>query len=216
MKYIQSEKYNLAWFKLAECVSRREKERAMGVYRLLSHSLSDDALASQLKGDLLLCFNDEKAVEKYLEAANLYTKSQKMIEAIAIYEHLVFLEPDQDQHIVTLLNLYKKINMPFKIVYHIDRLIRDDKLDMALQAIDNSASVMKCEDLIHLRKSIICGLLAFDDIPEEKVMGQIKRAIDELLSVNDELLLQKFLSEIKNMNSNYYKKTCDYLSKNAK
>ena len=95
MKYIQSEKYNLAWFRLAECVSRGERERAMGVYRLLSHSLGDDALAAQLKGDLLLCFNDELASKKYLEAANLYKKSQKTIEAIAVYEHLLLLENDQ-------------------------------------------------------------------------------------------------------------------------
>ena len=72
MKQAVSNKYNIAWFKLADCVSRGEKERAFGVYRLLSHSLDDQALARQLEGDLLLAFQDDGAVDKYREAVNLY------------------------------------------------------------------------------------------------------------------------------------------------
>jgi hypothetical protein len=37
MKQTQVDKHTIAWFKIAECVSRGEKERALGVYRLLSH-----------------------------------------------------------------------------------------------------------------------------------------------------------------------------------
>ena len=41
--------YSVAWFKLAEFVTRKEKERAFGVYRLLSHSIADRAFAAQLE-----------------------------------------------------------------------------------------------------------------------------------------------------------------------
>ena len=58
MKQIPSDKYNVAWFTLAECVSRGEKVRAMSLYRLLVHSIKDGAFACQLKGDLLLAFRD--------------------------------------------------------------------------------------------------------------------------------------------------------------
>ncbi len=66
MKQVPSGKYTIAWFKLAECVSRGEKERALGVYRLLSHSLDDSALVCQLEGDIFLSFNDkQQAVTNY-------------------------------------------------------------------------------------------------------------------------------------------------------
>jgi len=213
MKYIQSEKYNLAWFRLAECVSRGEKERAMGVYRLLSHSLGDDALAAQLKGDLLLCFNDELAVEKYLEAASLYKKSKKTIEAIAVCEHLILLEPENQTHLFESINLYREIGMPFKIIDHINEMVKNNKLDMAIDITETIAASVKREDLAQVRKNIIFGLMALNPVPEEKIMDQIKCAVEELISVKDESLLQSFLSDLKALKSNYYKKACGYISK---
>jgi len=119
MKQVESEKYNIAWFKLSECVARGEKERALGVYKLLSHSIGDAAFVQQLEGDLLLAFEDEHAVQKYLAAANLYKKNQRFVEAAAVYEHLVTLQPDVDDHVVALVMLYKILNFPDKIETHL-------------------------------------------------------------------------------------------------
>lgn len=124
MKHFSEEKYNLAWFKLAECVSRGEKERALGVYRLLSHSVGDDALSTQLYADILLSFDDKDgAIEKYLQAAELYKKDCKLIEAIAVYEHLLFLQQNCQDHVVELCCLYFKLNLEFKVIEHLDKLI---------------------------------------------------------------------------------------------
>lgn len=89
-----TDKYTIAWFKLAEFVTRKEKERALGIYRLLVHSLHDDALALQLEGDLLLSFGDEKALEKYTKAAEAYTNLGKHVHAAGIYEHCLALRPE--------------------------------------------------------------------------------------------------------------------------
>jgi predicted negative regulator of RcsB-dependent stress response len=79
------DKFNVAWFKLAEFVGRKEKERALSVYRLLSHSLPDDAFAAQLEGDLFLAFcDDERAVDAYQKAARLYEKNGQ-------YDHAALL-----------------------------------------------------------------------------------------------------------------------------
>jgi len=213
MKYIQSEKHNLAWFRLAECVSRGEKERAMGVYRLLSHSLGDDALAAQLKADLYLCFNDDQAVKKYLEAANLYKNSKKTIEAIAVYEHLLVLQPDNQRYLFELVNLYRELGMAFKVVDHINELIKNKKIDTAIELTSKISPSIKCDDLADLRINLIIGLISLDKVPEEKIMDQIKFAVEELISVKDESLMQKFLSELKTLRSDYYKKACGYISK---
>ena len=77
MRQVPSDKYNIAWFKLAEFVSRGEKERALGLYRLLTHSFDDRALTYQLEGDLLLSFNDDSAQDRYRKAAEEYRQSER-------------------------------------------------------------------------------------------------------------------------------------------
>lgn len=95
MRYVPNDKYTIAWFKLAECVAKGEKEKAFGVYRLLKHSLEDQAYAYQLEGDLLSAFGDEKAAEKYAHAARLYYHNNQHKEAVALYEELILLTPHE-------------------------------------------------------------------------------------------------------------------------
>jgi len=81
----------VAWFKLAECVRRSEKERALSVYKLLVHSLHDDAIAWQLKGDIFSMFDmSEQAVSAYQEAASQFTSRGKHAEAAYAHECIVF------------------------------------------------------------------------------------------------------------------------------
>jgi len=87
VKLLSSGSYSIAWFKLADIVSRGEKERALSVYKLLMHSIQDEAFALQLEGDILLSFDDDAALDRYNIAANLYKKNGDYQKAIAIYEH---------------------------------------------------------------------------------------------------------------------------------
>ncbi len=94
MKQTQGDKHMIAWFKIAECVSRGEKERALGVYRLLSHSFNDNAVARQLEADIYLSFDEyDAAIPLYQHAMELYQKSERYLEAAAICEHLITLSP---------------------------------------------------------------------------------------------------------------------------
>lgn len=106
MAQLRADKYNIAWFKLAEFVVRGEKERALGVYRLLVHSLPDEAFAAQLEGDLLLAFHDERAIDAYLRAALHYEKSNRLAQAAAVYENLIGLQPMVLEHRVRVVQLY--------------------------------------------------------------------------------------------------------------
>jgi len=92
MKQTQGDKHTIAWFKIADCVSRGEKERALGVYRLLSHSFNDPAVARQLEADIYLSFGEQElAIQLYAQAMELYQKSQRYLEAVAICEHLIIM-----------------------------------------------------------------------------------------------------------------------------
>ena len=134
MKQVPSGKYTIAWFKLAECVSRGEKERALGVYRLLSHSLDDSALICQLEGDIFLSFNDKKqAVTNYYQAAQLYKKDNRMLEAAAVYEHLLTIQPEDKKYRTVIIHLYNQLNIQSKVKEHViflvDHLLQNEQFD---------------------------------------------------------------------------------------
>jgi hypothetical protein len=101
------EKSSIAWFKLAEVITRGEKERALGIYRLLMHSISDDAIKAQLEGDILRIFNDPAAVQSYGRAAELYQKNNEAMQASLLYEviiSLLLLQNDFNQAYVVVRN----------------------------------------------------------------------------------------------------------------
>src|SRR5476649_724750 len=114
MKQAPVEKYTIAFFRLAEYVSRGEKERALGVYRLLSHSFDDLAFARQLEGDILWSFNDEGAQDKYFQAAQLYKKDMRLRQAVGVYEHLLTMHPKGALYMVNLIDLYCQLDSPLK------------------------------------------------------------------------------------------------------
>lgn len=96
---------SVAWFKLAELITRREREKALSVYRLLAHSLERKAYALQLEGDILWSLDDKAALEKYRQAAFLYHKEKQWIDAAAVCEHLYTMN-DHDLEVVTSLIRY--------------------------------------------------------------------------------------------------------------
>lgn len=101
---------SVAWFKLADLIARKEREKALNVYRLLAHSLQDRAYALQLEGDILWSLDDRNAFERYKHAAYLYQKDKRWVEAIAIYEHLLAIEQNNNTILATLIPCYAMAN----------------------------------------------------------------------------------------------------------
>jgi hypothetical protein len=147
MKHMQTDKYTIAWFKIAECVSRGEKERALGVYRLLSHSFNDDALSRQLEADIYLSCNEQvRSIELYRQAMELYAKSQRFLEAAAIGEHLVMLLPHDMSLRSDLMNYYIALRNISKIYHHMQNLMVDhtkkDSLAFVMACVEKVIDVM--------------------------------------------------------------------------
>src|SRR5579863_2181645 len=122
MKQTQFDKHTIAWFKIAECVSRGEKERALGVYRLLSHSFNDNAVSRQLEADIYLSFGDQElAFSLYQQAMEWYQKSQRFLEAAAVCEHLVTMHPEDVVLRREAIKLYKMLVNEPKMHEHIQK-----------------------------------------------------------------------------------------------
>ena len=153
MKHFPSEKYNIAWFKLSQLVSRGEKEKALGLYRLLSHSLDDKAYALQVEGDILWSFDDELATIKYEEAAFLYKKENKIVSAVGVYEHLLILDNENFDVLEILLECYSILDWSDKVLdrtsvlieFYRSQKVSKDRVLKILQLICNTYKSSKNE-----------------------------------------------------------------------
>lgn len=215
MKQVPSDKYSIAWFKLAECVSRGEKERALGVYRLLSYSFDDQAFAYQLAGDLLRSFDDNTAIEQYHQAAQLYQKAQRFLEAAAVYEHLIHLIPDKELYLMNLVELYTHMRDAGHAVHHmvqlLDLLSKKKKWDDVHDLISKYDSLIEADQAVKVYKKIIFEVVDQEDVPQERIKAYIKKAVELLLNGGDDRKLQRFLSELKACSESYYQHATHYM-----
>lgn len=210
MKHISSDNYTIAWFKLAECVSRGERERAFGVYRLLSHSLDDRALALQLEGDLFLAFTMlSESVERYEQAASTYKRSGRLLESASVYEHICTLQPTEMGYKKELAALYSSLQFDTRVADLVCQLVVDYSkagifdaargLVSLINNLDSFAAQVQCyEKVTSLLQSLpgdyqhLCGFY-------------VEHAIKAFIMHGDDILLQKYMNRLKATNDGLYK-----------
>lgn len=201
MRYLPSDKYNVAWFKLAECVLRGEKERALGVYRLLSHSFDDTAFASQLEGDILFSFEDQAgALAKYNQAIASYQKTNRLLEAAAVCEHVITLAPATYEYIRLLVDIYKKLKLNTRVITYLQMLFA---LSLGYEDIATARSVLEeldeyasVEATVGNRQELIFMYLKQASAELEPLYPHIERALNGFLGLDDKDGLQRFLTRL--------------------
>lgn len=215
---MQADKYTIAWFKIAECVSRGEKERALGVYRLLSHSFNDDAVARQLEADIYYACNEqEKAVELYRQAVDLYDKSQRFLEATAVLEHLVILVPNDKVLRYDLINYYGSLRNISKVgdVFN-DVLLRmqgsnnhaaqiEKLVSLCAKAPDNACHIKMLEQLIMCLHRL--------DQYAAHMLPCLEQVLDICMQDGYENYIQEFFSTIHALDEDMYHYACAYVKK---
>lgn len=187
----------VGWFRLAELITRREKEKALSLYRLISHSFDDKAYVLQVEGDILWALKDENAIEKYSQAAYLYKKEKKFLSAAAVYEHTFLLQPKNVNNLKSLILIYLLLCWPEKfeqkylnlINFCIDNLISNENFLIFTKNIINFAS-----NSINLNLKY----LELDNILEKNDFSEYKWAIRSILSC------------LKNCNQDLYKIIFNY------
>lgn len=207
---LESGKYTIAWFKLAEFVWRKEKERALAIYKLLAHSLYDDALASQLEGDILLSFNDQKGLSSHARAAALYEKHQKFSQAAVLYENLSFLMPDIFEYSYKAMHLYAKLNNTKKFsksVGSLTTLISKQQLyheiDILAQTIALPEHHTEFYDKMLIR-------MVTDNTSEAIVQQYLHKALENHAKYNS--LPDTLLSKLRAVDEKIYAYACDLVT----
>ncbi len=202
MKQVLSDKYNVAWFKLADCIARGEKERALGVYRLLAHSFDDPALSCQLHADILLSFQDPKAaLAKYNEAAALYQENNRLLEAAAVYEHLVTLDPDNPVYRTQLIDLYQQLHISSKVQDYVsaivEHMLQNGDWIKAIEMVRQYDSVGDAEYAARLHETVVFALVTIDDVlPDTRAM-HAQKVVTAWLESGNRKALDIFLKKLK-------------------
>lgn len=211
MKSEMKDKYSVAWFKLAECISRREKERALGVYRLLSHSFENQAVKCQLEGDIFLAFDDcKQAIDRYEKAAQAYLERQEFSQAAAMYEHLFFISGEH-AYVDMVLKLHKECKHPEQIVrylYHACRLMLQNKNTVAAQQVCDRFRENAPEYLTFMTE-LTYRAIADPMIAEDVKLHTIHTVIKSIGV--DAQYLGIFLAKIKAIDIHFYRQACIYL-----
>lgn len=220
MKQLPAEKYNIAWFKLAEFVARGEKERALALYRLLSHSLHDDALTFQLEGDLLLAFNDTKGIDSYQKAAQKYYQGGRIAQAALTYEHIVELNQASIGILKLLIELCQQLNQPHKICTYACMLVKkylaDERVSDAqecLQDFAHSFSESQCAELYSTFFLNYLGTCKKSIVDPTLLTDFMERTLDYFLLAENERKLQQFLSTLDAVSETMAEEARKYLEK---
>ena len=174
---------SVAWFRLSELVARGEKEKALNLYRLLSHSFEDRAYALQVEGDILWSFEDKDALEKYKQSAFLYKKEQKIASAISIYEHLFTVEPDNKDVLRHLLEFYIQIDWIDKV---------DDRFAIVAKwYVDEKLTFDQTWHIIRSVLDVIVEVSELKECTQEKILKLVKKMIPDAVEKAKHYLLER-------------------------
>lgn len=209
MAELGSNKYNIAWFKLAEFVSRKEKERALGIYKLLVHSFQSEALAYKLKGDIYLSFNDlSNCIDNYLKAADIYQLNNQFVEVAALYEHLNLIVPNNIAYTIKIYKFYIKTQNTSKIKSSLHSLIQSIIFNKKLNDLD---SLIYNEGFDINMKLVLYEYVIFYIIEKNHNFDNcFYKYIDSFIEIaykNNKNILDKFCDKIMVLNLDIY----DYL-----
>ncbi len=168
---------SIGWFRLAELVEGGEKEKALNLYRLLSHSFEDRGFAIQVEGDILWAFEDNDALEKYQQAAYLYRKEKRTSAAIGIYEHLHTLDQKNHEVVGVLVVLYYKADL-------IDPFIQRFMQLLSIVATEPSAHEVLEKSIREIAESLEQGSSNLE--VTEKIIGDLAQKKNKVLAAKIE------------------------------
>ncbi len=221
MKRISSDKYTVAWFKLSEVIARGEKERALGMYRLLAHSLNNSAFAKQLEGDILFFFNDNAAHDKYNEAVTLHINCGRYAQATMIYEHLLCIGAELSvKQFKDLISWHSRLKQQDKAQYYAELLITDLTQKKDWQEIEQLLILL---DSLNVSDSWLCTIK--QRIVENVVQAQVDADtalcfitgfVNTLIAANNAHTLHQLLTYLRTTNTHYYEKACEHISAEEK
>lgn len=222
MSVVSSQRVSIAWFKLAECVRRGEKERALSVYKLLVHSLRDHAVAMQLKGDILAIFGlGSEAVTAYQAAASAFEQDGRRAQAAYAHECIVTYQPRQYCSYHALVTWYAYVGVhgrAYVIARHmVTAFIQSGYISRAYEALQDISAYFDRDQIAHLYEVFIqCALEHPHGSADRTIIHTgIAKAIDVYRNVEDDYAISQFVDHLSRIDATASEYAQSYYEENG-
>jgi hypothetical protein len=126
----------LAWFKLAEFVDRKEKEKALILFNLLSKSINNKTFSLTLLGNIYDSFDDPCEAKKYFDQVLELENEIPLEIIIGLKEYLLINKIYQKPEFITMLVQNYK-------VYYISKKIIKSKIQQLTKFCDDESLILK-------------------------------------------------------------------------
>jgi tetratricopeptide (TPR) repeat protein len=219
MKENSPQASSVAWFKLAECVNRGEKERALNLYRLLLHSHEEhnEAFMKKLEADLLVEFDLKEALREYVSAAHHYSMSGKDDEALFIYERIISLAPGEISYLQKAIFFSGNLKKEEKATHYKKDLyqawLHKGEIEKAVSGFESVEKMLDDSHKFQFYRDFVISSLTHKYTNQKVITSYLHKALDGLLRFGSDREVQQFLSEIQAINSVWHKDAVSYLKK---
>lgn len=208
---------NVAWFKLAEFIRRGEKERALSLYRLLTHSIADESFLKKLEADIWFSFSPKKSESFYNEAAHAYVKVGQNVEALSVFELLVARCPANGMYCEKVILLCDQLGCKDKKKQYQKKLyqtfLKNGEIEKGLKQFELLEKQLKDADAFDFHKQLVLEALKHNFAEQEIIKTSLQKALDGFMRTAQKVELQKFLSLLEELNQVWHKDAVAYLSK---
>lgn len=215
MKQYVGEK-SVAWFKLAECIGRGEKERALSLYRLLTYSFQDQAFIKKLEADIIATFDKELAAKEFMHAAHLYHTRGDSKEAMFIYELLSDFFPEKTEYIECLIDLAKNNNYKDGLIEYERRacelFLQEGKCAKASELLHGLKGQLDGKQYAYLTQLFVCKALEYTWTHHQLITHYLHETLATYVRFSLDRELQQFMASLQVINQVWYQDAMSYLA----
>lgn len=215
MKSEMGVRQTIAWFKLAEFVTRGEKERALSLFRLLTHSFDDKAFIKKLGAEILASFDDTQAFVEYVQAAHLYKAQGDVVEAVAIYELLTLLQPSVIDHFEKVITFFHEMGNELKVLQYQKQLCElmlcQGKIDKGIAVLKKMEPSLDEREKLFFFKKIVQESLIHRYAQQAVITEYLEKSLEGLLRFAGESDLNQFLMTVQGLNGMWHKDALAYV-----
>ncbi len=214
MKQLSSEKCSIAWFKLAECVERGDRERAFSLFRLLVHSMNDQPFLKKLEADIWSAFDGTMSEELYRQSAQLYKIAGNYSESLLIYELLTIQYPGSLDHCQQAIGLCDQLGLDKKKQQFVKRLsealLKTGDVEKSLKIFQSIESSYKNREQIEFYALWVLSALKHHFSEQHLIKDALHKVLDGYLRMSADAQLRTFLEAVKELNAIWYKDAFGY------
>ncbi len=130
----------------------------------------------------------------------MYKDQGHLVQAAAVYEHLVTLQPHNIFYRIEIIELYQQLGMVAKVTHYVDTLIlyllEKNDWKKAIELVNKLSVTAESAAAARLHERILFHVMNMSDVLPDTIMDHARAAIDAWLLDGDEPAIERLLTKI--------------------